>query len=243
MTTTDAATRLAASTRAAAGVAGGLLPSPEALQAGDPVPVARSKELAMTPGAAVLARLRGGSTGEIAIVVGAELVEALASSPLGALDLVPAVQPALDALAEALGGQAEAGILVEPAVVLDPAGSGDTTVVPLVGDGQVRALVVVRATAPTTAPAVTGGRPRRSGLDLLHDVSMEVRVELGRTKMTVRDLLALSPGSLVELDRAAGSPADLFVHGTLIARGEIVVIDEEFGLRVTEIVTDEGNGP
>ena len=66
---------------------------------------------------------------------------------------------------------------------------------------------------------------------MLHGVDMEVTVELGRTRMTVRDLLALSPGAVLELDRAAGSPADLLVNGRLIARGEVVVVDEDFGLR------------
>ena len=73
---------------------------------------------------------------------------------------------------------------------------------------------------------------------MLHGVDMEVTVELGRTRMTVRELLALAPGAVLELDRAAGSPADLLVNGRLIARGEVVVVDEDFGLRVTEIVDD-----
>jgi flagellar motor switch protein FliN/FliY len=73
-------------------------------------------------------------------------------------------------------------------------------------------------------------------LDLLGGVEMEVTAELGRTRMTVRELLSLTPGTVVELDRVAGSPIDLFVNGTLIARGEVVVIDEEFGLRISEIV-------
>jgi flagellar motor switch protein FliN len=90
------------------------------------------------------------------------------------------------------------------------------------------------APAPDRAPSPTptGGR----GLDLLGHVEMNVVAELGRTRMTVADLLGLAPGSVVELDRAAGSPIDLLVNGTLIARGEVVVIDEEFGLRISEIV-------
>ncbi len=74
-------------------------------------------------------------------------------------------------------------------------------------------------------------------MELLHGVAMEVTVELGRTRLSVRDLLALSPGDVLELDRAAGSPADLLVNGRLIARGEVVVVDEDFALRVTEIVS------
>jgi flagellar motor switch protein FliN/FliY len=81
-----------------------------------------------------------------------------------------------------------------------------------------------------------GSRVARS-LDMLHDVEMAVTVELGRTRMTVRDILGLGPGTVVELDRAAGAPVDVVVNGTLIARGEVVVIDEEFGIRVTEIVS------
>ena len=82
-----------------------------------------------------------------------------------------------------------------------------------------------------------GSAPQR-GVEMLHGVIMDVTVELGRTRMSVRDLLALAPGTVLELDRAAGSPADLLVNGRLIARGEVVVVDEDFGLRVTEIVDD-----
>ena len=71
---------------------------------------------------------------------------------------------------------------------------------------------------------------------------MGVTAELGRRRMTVRDLLALTPGSVIELDRAAGSPVDVLVNGTLIARGEVVVIDEEFGIRIAEIVAAESMG-
>jgi flagellar motor switch protein FliN/FliY len=73
-------------------------------------------------------------------------------------------------------------------------------------------------------------------LDLLSNIEMDVTAELGRTRMTVRELLSLTPGTVVELDRMAGSPIDLYVNGTLIARGEVVVIDEEFGLRISEII-------
>ena len=67
---------------------------------------------------------------------------------------------------------------------------------------------------------------------------MEVTVEIGRTRMTVQELLSLHPGEVVELDRAASAPADLLVNGTLIARGEVVVVDEDFGLRISEIVSE-----
>ena len=77
---------------------------------------------------------------------------------------------------------------------------------------------------------------RVSSLQMLADVEMHVTAELGRTRMNVAELLALGAGSVIELDRTAGSPIDLLVNGTLIARGEVVVVDEEYGVRLTEIV-------
>lgn len=79
-------------------------------------------------------------------------------------------------------------------------------------------------------------------LDLLHGVEMTVTVELGRTKMLVKDLLALRPGSIVELDRAAGSPVDVLINGTLLAHGQVVVIDDEFGVRITDVVSGDDAG-
>jgi flagellar motor switch protein FliN/FliY len=73
-------------------------------------------------------------------------------------------------------------------------------------------------------------------LQRLHDVPVELAVEIGRTSMTIGETLALGPGSIVSLNRLAGEPVDLLVNGRPIARGEVVVVDEEFGLRVTEIV-------
>ena len=84
----------------------------------------------------------------------------------------------------------------------------------------------------TTAPADTAG----ADLERLFDVPVELAVEIGRTHMTIRETLALGPGSIVTLDRLAGEPVDLLVNGKPIARGEVVVLDEEFGLRVTEVL-------
>ena len=79
------------------------------------------------------------------------------------------------------------------------------------------------------------------GADLrrLHDVPVELAVEIGRTTMTIGETLSLAPGSIVSLNRLAGEPVDLLVNGKPIARGEVVVIDENFALRITEIVADE----
>ena len=103
--------------------------------------------------------------------------------------------------------------------------------VPLIADGEHQVTFALQVTLPNR-------RASQGSLDLLRNVAMEVTVEIGRTRMTVAELLSLHPGEVVELDRAASAPADLLVNGTLIAHGEVVVVDEDFGLRITEIVTD-----
>jgi flagellar motor switch protein FliN/FliY len=84
--------------------------------------------------------------------------------------------------------------------------------------------------------AAPAGPGTGGDLDRLRDVPVELAVEIGRTRMTVGETLALAPGSVVKLNRLAGEPVDLLVNGKPIARGEVVVVDEEFGLRVTDIV-------
>jgi flagellar motor switch protein FliN/FliY len=74
-------------------------------------------------------------------------------------------------------------------------------------------------------------------IGLLMDVSMQLTVELGRTKMLIKDILGMGEGTIVELDKLAGEPVDLLVNGKLIAKGEVVVIDENFGVRVTDIIS------
>lgn len=76
-------------------------------------------------------------------------------------------------------------------------------------------------------------------MDLLLDVTVTAVVELGRSKMRIRDILQLGPGSIVELDRLAGEPVDLYVNDRLVAKGEVVVIDENFGFRVIQVITRE----
>ncbi len=77
--------------------------------------------------------------------------------------------------------------------------------------------------------------PRR--LDLLLDLPLQISVELGRTRMTIQELLGLSPGSVIELDKLAGEPLDVVINGRLVARGEAVVVNEKFGVRITDIVS------
>ena len=73
-------------------------------------------------------------------------------------------------------------------------------------------------------------------LDMIMDVNVSVAVEVGRTKMSIRDLRDLNQGAIIELDRAAGTPLDVLVKGTLVARGEIVVVKDKYGIMLTEVV-------
>ena len=93
---------------------------------------------------------------------------------------------------------------------------------------------VAPAAFPDLGPGAEPGTP--GGLDLLADVNLRVTVELGRVDVPMRDLLALREGSVLELDQMAGEPVGVLVNGTLVARGEVVVVGDELGVRVTDIV-------
>jgi flagellar motor switch protein FliN/FliY len=101
----------------------------------------------------------------------------------------------------------------------------------LAGSGEV-SLQPLEGVAP-----VAGALP--GDLALVLDVPVELSVEVGRTTMTIRETLAIGPGFIITLDKMTGEPVDLLVNGRRIARGEVVAIDEEFGLRVTEVVSPE----
>lgn len=105
------------------------------------------------------------------------------------------------------------------------------------------AMPVMPGTGATVQPAqfapLAGGYQAReiANIDLILDVPLQITVELGKARKTIREILALSPGSVVELDKLAGEPVDLLVNGKLLAKGEVVVIDENFGVRVTDIIS------
>ena len=105
--------------------------------------------------------------------------------------------------------------------------------------------------APKPAPEVHaadifeqlgGGAPKETisgDFDLILDIPVALTVELGRTKISIRNLLQLAHGSVVELDGLAGEPMDVLVNGTLIAQGEVVVVNDKFGIRLTDIITPQ----
>jgi flagellar motor switch protein FliN/FliY len=89
---------------------------------------------------------------------------------------------------------------------------------------------------PMFGGGAKSGFDHDSSMDVLLDVPLEISVELGRVKMVVRDVLDLGTGSIVEVDKAAGEPVDVMVNGRLVAKGEVVVIEDNFGVRITEIL-------
>jgi flagellar motor switch protein FliN/FliY len=92
-----------------------------------------------------------------------------------------------------------------------------------------------RANAPRVPEPVAN--PGEVNLDVILDVPVTLSMEVGRTRIPIRNLLQLNQGSVVELDRAAGEPLDVFVNGTLVAHGEVVVVNEKFGIRLTDVIS------
>lgn len=218
------------------------IPSAEPLMPDAPTEQATAAALPDPAGTAITGYLGGGTEGKVLLVVGADLVAALAGTPFGDVEPAQALTPALETLATALGGRLEGtATTIDVEGCLDVLAGGTTVLVSLLAGDSVHVLVGVSLSENSTAKRSDGvGSAATSwGIDMLRDVEMEVTCELGRTRMTVRQLLALAPGDVVELDRLAGAPADLLVNGTLLARGEVVVVDESFGLRITEIVTKD----
>jgi len=83
-------------------------------------------------------------------------------------------------------------------------------------------------------------RSSSSNIDLLLDVAMRVTVELGRTRMKLAQILELQVGSVIELDRLAGDPVDILVNDHMVARGEVVVVEDKFGVRIIEMIASSG---
>ncbi len=95
--------------------------------------------------------------------------------------------------------------------------------------------------APQTQAPLRELSPKEVGihpdLDFILDIPLEISVEIGRTRMLIKDLLKLNQGSVIELEKFAGEPVEIYVNGKLMARGEVVVVNERFGVRITEIIS------
>jgi len=168
---------------------------------------------------------------------GAVLVSASIAEPIGGrlLLIVQGVEADISAVFDVTATTVvdALGVVIED---VTPVNELPPSMAVITGVTNGAATVAVGYSTTVNAPTkVTSGE----ALHRLNDVEMTVTAELGRARLTVRDILGMVPGKVVELDKIAGSPIDLLVNGKLVARGEVVVIDEEFGVRVTEIVGDE----
>ena len=225
----------------------------------EPSPVNDRPGALVAPGEGSLALSAGivgveGST--VILALPATVIAALVDGPLGHQDLTDALTPVL---ADAVAGLEP---LLGPSVSLEAPNviPADLALESLAASGVQTMAVTLRANAGEDGLLVIGlplstmelspvGAPSplpafevdAESLDLLGDVEMSVTAVLGRTRLTVRHLLGLAVGYVVELDRGADSAVDLLVNGTLVARGEVVVIDDEFGVRITEIVGKRGH--
>jgi len=106
---------------------------------------------------------------------------------------------------------------------------------------QSAAVATTTPAAPVFEQFAPGGATPQGGapndIDMIMDIPVLLTVELGRTKIAIKNLLQLAQGSVVELDGMAGEPMDVLVNGTLIAQGEVVVVNDKFGIRLTDIIT------
>ena len=158
-------------------------------------------------------------------------------SPKTPLDA--ANQDLTDHSASPASGSPGAPQAVTPPV--DPPQPGVHAAEQAVADAQVAADKATQVAAQVRAPEMPdlSSVPNAQGgdaIEMLDDVELEVRIELGRTRMLVEDVLRLSSDAVVELDKAAGDPVDIYVNGRRIARGEVLVLNENFCIRVSEIV-------
>lgn len=170
------------------------------------------------------------SSGRILIAIPQDAVTTVLQ---GAKKPAPAPKPAESAPQESSAAKASgAASSAAPAAMAAPPGE-----VHVAGGGGQGGQPVSYQTAqfPDLSPKTRSEDIRN--IDLLMDVNLQVTVELGRTRKQIRDVLALGPGSVVELDKLAGEQVDVLVNGKLIAKGEVVVIDENYGVRITDIIS------
>jgi flagellar motor switch protein FliN/FliY len=191
----------------------------------------------------VRAHFVGSTSADLIVVADRAIADALASAG-DDVSVADALRPALEAAAATLG----AGVLDTAQVVDvgDALTDPDIEVFALVGDDGVaqawfgiRIRVIAAQPRAAAKPEMMDAATERARMRLLHDVELVLTAEIGHTRLPMHQVLDLVPGTILELDRAAGSPADVMVNGRLVARGEVVVVDEDYGIRITEIVSSE----
>ncbi|WP_157156835.1 flagellar motor switch protein FliN [Diaminobutyricimonas sp. LJ205] len=188
----------------------------------------------------VVASFVGAVSADFGVVLyDGDAVSAAAGTDSPLVSAADVLRPALEAASAMLGTGVLGPASIEDAAALfaDPA----TAVFELTAGGTRAGWYAVRvrengtitgqgATAPADRGAIVGNLHR------INNVEMALTVEIGRTRMSVRDVLDLEPGAVIELDRSAGAPADVLLNGRLIAHGEVVVVDQDYAVRITKIL-------
>ncbi|MGC9110082.1 MAG: flagellar motor switch protein FliN [Caldimicrobium sp.] len=141
---------------------------------------------------------------------------------LSAEDLMAMWEEALKEASSSASPQSESSDQKTPSIPSEP--STKTAPKPEVSPSPLKELT----------PKEEGTHPE---LDFILDIPLEISVEIGRTKMLIKDLLKLNQGSVIELEKFAGEPVEIYVNGKLMARGEVVVVNDRFGVRITEIIS------
>lgn len=197
-------------------------------------PIAASPEVPETA-VAISATFVGARSADFVLVLadGASLAE-VAGDAGGRVTAADVLRPALEAAAAPLG----AGVVAEPRELAAATALAEGSArYELRGSGRIYGWfgVTVRTAAEPAAVSDVDAR-----LGRISGVSMDLTVELGRVRMSVREILSLEPGVVIELDRSIGAPADVLLNGRLIAHGEVVVVDQDYAVRITRILdTDE----
>ena len=186
---------------------------------------------------AVVASFVGGLSADLVLVLtDLETVTAAGGTEHGIVDVTDVLRPSLEAAAALLG----VGVLGDArresasALLADP----ETVVFELTAGGVPGGWFAlrVRENGTVSAPAAPTITVPTGNLGRINNVEMTLTVEIGRTRMSVRDVLGMEPGAVVELDRSAGAPADVLLNGRLIAHGEVVVVDQDYAVRITKIL-------
>ncbi|WP_209561735.1 flagellar motor switch protein FliN [Frigoribacterium sp. PvP032] len=221
------------------------LPTPVPLRA-VPVDAATAQARRSTASSAVVTSFVGSLSADTALLLAdMDQVAAAAGTDSPLVSVVDVLRPALEAATSVLGAgvlgdsrleSADALFADHSTVVFDLTAAGETVgwfAVRLREDGTVG--LVSSSSSASSAPA--SAAPLGAGnLGRINNVEMALTVEIGRTRMSVRDVLGLEPGAVVELDRSAGAPADVLLNGRLIAHGEVVVVDQDYAIRITRIL-------
>ena len=219
------------------------LPTPVPLRA-VPVDAATAQARRSTASSAVVTSFVGSLSADTALLLAdMDQVAAAAGTDSPLVSVVDVLRPALEAATSVLG----AGVLGDSRLESADALFADhsTVVFDLTAAGETVGWFAVRLREDGTVGLVSSSSPASSvpaaplgagNLGRINNVEMALTVEIGRTRMSVRDVLGLEPGAVVELDRSAGAPADVLLNGRLIAHGEVVVVDQDYAIRITRIL-------